>query len=586
MNTPPPLQPPARSPQEILAGVELPDTPGPHSQDGPSNQPQRVMLQEFRPLVDSLEWELSGLYWQTHGLRPFVEKDVPFEVNNSGWAAENAAAVLLASCREADSLPENIQVVELGAGLGLFARQLLDAFKRLCEEHSHDYYQRLTYYVTDGSAKTIEQWREKGVFTEHGPHAVLARCDACRPTEALVENGKRVALTEIQAVFANYVLDSLPATVLRRHNGQTEQLCARAYVNTIHEDAITRQTGLTIPQAVAAAGSAKPDDKLRLMSILSYLEFEAAFQPIDGPPPPYCNDLLAQTNDGARTMLNYGAIGSLEVCLERLNPTGFVLINDYGPTQAKQAADLSYAQRFGASLAVCVHFPFMEHHFKSQGRVVLTPNGDEQRTIHSRLISAKPFEETARVFIEKCSDDRFIEADRMSVTATQHTNAGRLGEALKCYQKALSYCPSDWHLLGQAAEFLTQQLHRYEESLELALAAVAINPWYSTFLWNTLGNCYFCLGRFDEAHEAYETAQAINAADAQTQLNLAFSYTQRSDHTKALAAIARGLEHDTDGRFRSVLLAKQQQVMDAIANRQTAREQRDTQRYTVFSTAR
>ena len=45
-------------------------------------------------------------------------------------------------------------------------------------------------------------------------------------------------------------------------------------------------------------------------------------------------------------------------------------------------------------------------------------------------------EKIARVFIEKYSDDRFVQADRMSVTATQHINAGRLSDAL-----AFLVCP-------------------------------------------------------------------------------------------------------------------------------------------------
>ena len=57
-------------------------------------------------------------------------------------------------------------------------------------------------------------------------------------------------------------------------------------------------------------------------------------------------------------------------------------------------------------------------------------------------------------------------------------------------------------------------------------------------------------------------------------------------HRSALSAIARGLEHDTDGRFRTVLLAKQQQVMNAVTDRQTAQQHRENQRHTVFSASR
>src|SRR4051812_32528052 len=49
------------------------------------------VLQEYRPLTRSLEWELSALYWRLSGVLPFSEGEVPFIVNNTGALSENAA---------------------------------------------------------------------------------------------------------------------------------------------------------------------------------------------------------------------------------------------------------------------------------------------------------------------------------------------------------------------------------------------------------------------------------------------------------------------------------------------------------------
>src|SRR6187549_1327698 len=61
--------------------------------------PARI-LEEFRPLCESLEWRLAQLYWRRAGALPFAENEVPFLVNNSGRLSEAAARLLLASCLE------------------------------------------------------------------------------------------------------------------------------------------------------------------------------------------------------------------------------------------------------------------------------------------------------------------------------------------------------------------------------------------------------------------------------------------------------------------------------------------------------
>lgn len=101
------------------------------------------VIEDFRPLHRCLEWRMSEHYWSRAGVLPFVENEVPFLINNSGLLSENAALVLFANCAETN--PDRIVVMELGAGTGLFARYFLDSFRTLCEQERQTYYDRLTY---------------------------------------------------------------------------------------------------------------------------------------------------------------------------------------------------------------------------------------------------------------------------------------------------------------------------------------------------------------------------------------------------------------------------------------------------------
>ena len=94
-------------------------------------------------------------------------------------------------------------------------------------------------------------------------------------------------------------------------------------------------------------------------------------------------------------------------------------------------------------------------------------------------------------------------SERLPDEARRHIEAGRTEEAMECYKSALARHPRDWRLLGELAEFLIRNLADYEAGLAAARAAVRLNPWYSAWLWNTVGDALYAQDRFDEAHEAY-----------------------------------------------------------------------------------
>lgn len=85
----------------------------------------------------------------------------------------------------------------------------------MCEQESVEYYDRLTYVVSDGSPRTVEHWAKIRLFESHSAHVQMAHVNAltpARPVEAW------------RAVFCNYVLDVLPSTVWRRRGEQLEEL--------------------------------------------------------------------------------------------------------------------------------------------------------------------------------------------------------------------------------------------------------------------------------------------------------------------------------------------------------------------------
>jgi tetratricopeptide (TPR) repeat protein len=527
------------------------------------------IIEEFRPICESLEWRLSDAYWQTTGVRGFLNNDVPYTVNNSGWLSVQCAELLFANCMEV-APGQHIAVLEVGAGTGLFARYLLDEFHELCAERGKDYYERLTFYVSDGSPATVQQWAEFGIFNDHGSHVVTGVCDARHPDRFQTSDGRTVPLPALRAVFANYVLDSLPATVLRKGAEGPEEQYVRTHLG--EPDRVAQYTRWSVDEIRALAAASDPSERSILATLSPALEFESEFRPVNGRVP-WVDEAMAFGRDVERIVLNHGAFEALEQLTAMLEPGGFALVNDYGAISADQIAAQAGTQRFGPSAAVGLNFPLLEHHFTMRRIKVTAPERDDLMSVHPRLLSSRDLPETRAAFA-RVFDGRIQKSlEEIEDEARKHVEAGRADRARDAYDRALSLRKRDWRLFGEVAEFAIRVVRDYESGLRLARAALASNPWYSVWLWNVLGDALFALERYDEAHDAYLTARRMEPGDVRTALNLAYTHTQFAEYGPALASIASGLEHDTTGLFRQRLLEKQQHILTLSSQRAAAEQE-------------
>jgi hypothetical protein len=130
-------------------------------------------LREFRPLCESLDWELANYAWGRYGVDLFASGEVPYIINNNGRLSENLAAILYTYCAEHEPFDHEIQVLEVGAGSGLFARYFVLAFRGLCQQHGKRFQERLMYFASDRSERSVRQWLEKGLLADLGASEVL-----------------------------------------------------------------------------------------------------------------------------------------------------------------------------------------------------------------------------------------------------------------------------------------------------------------------------------------------------------------------------------------------------------------------------
>jgi tetratricopeptide (TPR) repeat protein len=476
-------------------------------------------------------------------------------------------------------LPPRLLFVELGAGSGLFARYLLDAFAAECRRQGRDYYDRLTFAVTDRFAAAVTGWQRDGVFAGHEGHVCLCTCDATRPTMLVPLAGPAPDGAPV-AVFCNYILDVLASAIARRGPAGLEELCVRTHLP--NAEAALRGAGLaSLDEARRLAASGDFADLCRLLPLLPQLELETAFRPWTDATPAEAA-LLADLAEGARAIVNRGALACLDELCAWLAPCGLLLVNDYGPVRSEDVGAHLGVQRFGGSVALGLNFPMLERTLAGKGLAAAAPAGDDQRRVHTRLWARQIGPQPRAVLDQRFGLETDRRLDAPQEEARGHLAAGRRKDALEAYRRMLEANPNDWQMVGEAAEYIGLQLGDHAAGLAIARAALARNPWTSAWLWNVLGDCLFYRERLDEAHAAFLQALRIDPDDPRSNLNLAYTLSARGDQTGALAAIARGLASDGRGLFRPRLLEKQAQILSLISERASAEQSRLVRRAERF----
>ena len=81
-------------------------------------------------------------------------------------------------------------------------------------------------------------------------------------------------------------------------------------------------------------------------------------------------------------------------------------------------------------------------------------------------------------------------------------------------------------LLNEISMFLTFNLRDVKAGIDMAKAALSLNPTCSAELWNTLGDGLYEWGRTEEARSAYHKALAVNSSDVRSRYNLAWVHTR------------------------------------------------------------
>jgi tetratricopeptide (TPR) repeat protein len=535
-------------------------------------QSSRDIVQDFVPLADSLEWELGQEYLRQRGNKAFLSdaSPVPFVVNNDGTLSRHAAEVFFASLQEAEKaepLEDEIFVLELGIGVGLFARFFLDHFRDLCQQHTKDYYDRLCYIAADRSERMLLDVLRHGVLGNHPGHYRVRQVDALEPERFLARDVMfRGQPVRLRAVFLNYLLECLPAAVLEIDGDKLRQACVRTCV--ARNISLADHTDLTLPMLQERAKSPKFAVRQELLEVYGLFASEYDYRPAAAEKIPHSGFAIDFASTRVKRFIHsFGAIQCLDKLLELLSPGGFVLMNEYGQSKL-ELDERGEHQRFSMATAIGLNFPLLEEYFRNQRkRAWLVAAGDEERGIHTRLLGNTLSQDTRVKFLETFQLARFQSLERPILDARECVKAGRFEMAASYYHEALRLQPANWVLLSEISGFLTFQFRDPKAGMDMAKVALSLNPTCSADLWNALGDGLYEFGRTAEARSAYVKALSVNDTDVRSRYNLAWVYSREKNFPEALAMIAEALAFDKTGAFRERLLQKQNEVLAHLTSR-------------------
>jgi tetratricopeptide (TPR) repeat protein len=534
-------------------------------------QAGRPVIQDFCPLAESLEWELGQVYLRERGNKAFISdaSPVPFVVNNDGTLSHNAAEVFFSSLVAAEQtgpLPDPIYVLELGIGVGLFARFFLDIFRRLCRQHGKDYYERLCYIAADRSEQMLVDVCRHGVLAGHPGRYRLRVVDALSPREFLEKDChiQRAGERPLRAVFLNYLLDCLPATVLDFSSEPVRQLCVRTCLG--RGVPLHLYTELSVRALAQRAATDDPRAKKDLLEVYGLFSSEYDYRPVDLASVPHGDFAVEFARPQTKRILNnYGAIQSVEQLLGLIDERGFILVNDYGQTEITPLEEFEH-QRFSLATFVGVNFPLLKAFFADKHCQWVEPK-ESTGSIHSRLLGHQLAKETQDCFQERFSKAAAEWRQEPIARARHCVGTGRLELGLGYYRQALDRQPYNWVLLNEIARFLASNLRNPAAGVDMARMALALNPTLSAELWNTLGDCLADMGQLGEARHAFQRALQVNGRDVRARFNLAWTYVRENKIGPALQMIAEGLSLDQAGDHRERFLRLQNEVLEQITQR-------------------
>ena len=347
----------------------------------------KVTIEPWTPFHESLCWMLHDAYWAQRGLAAWQAGEVPHDATtNFGLATQHARLLvdqLVAAGVAEEGADAPIWLLEVGAGQGGFAANLLRALATTCGAIGRALAPRVRLVLSDFARRSVEEACATEALREHAA--------AGRVLPALLDlrvggpprGFDGVPLEQrFHAVFANYVCCVIPQRSLqRRPDGWYEQLVEVAM--ELPADPVRAKN----PLRDLFSDPTRPE-------LLKGLELRFAWRPrglaelLTEPVHRGAVERLIDGLEQATVGYPQGFLDFVRGLAPRLAPGGAVYVTDYGKVEAAELAVLTdrKPQVYGNSLAHETPFPVFEAFAAAAGWAALRTR-DPLRSVQTAVLA-------------------------------------------------------------------------------------------------------------------------------------------------------------------------------------------------------
>ena len=411
----------------------------------PSESDPGVCLQDFVPCDRDLRWRLHTAYYAQRGLAAWTQADIPhWATSNAAFARQHARLfVALVAALERDSVlvpGQDVAILEVGAGAGLFAIGFLRALETACGPAGAAVARRCRYFVSDRARTTVAEAAARPALAERVASGRVTPCvldiDTLTPCGL---DGAPLTLPPLVAIVANYLCCVVPAKVI----GKSADGWSELFVRTRHP----AQPGES-PDGVLARLFADPTAP----GLLAELTVEREWRPVDLahalPHAAHARVVEAALAPVAAGTLSYPTpfIDFLRhACRALLVAGGLFLISDFGSGAAedlgKSGEDLPLF--YGNSINNRVSFALLDHTASALGLDIVRTGGRSSSLYHAALAAGGTLTPDVRVsftaeFVESQPGQDLLD---FAAAARAASSAQDPALAARFYRRALRLDP-------------------------------------------------------------------------------------------------------------------------------------------------
>ena len=201
------------------------------------------LIEADQPFAQSALWEIQKNYFEIAGPEAWAQGVVPHYITSNPHIARSYADLIIAFFRDQERLGrtgQKVRILELGAGSGKLAYNLLRSLDQLCADAPFPI-PEFSYILTDLPRSNIEFWKTHPRFAPYLDQGRLdiAILDALDPNDIFLENSQQYLKPLLEEgpliVVANYFFDSIPQALFRIRGNRLEA-CHTTLHSTNHPD--------------------------------------------------------------------------------------------------------------------------------------------------------------------------------------------------------------------------------------------------------------------------------------------------------------------------------------------------------------